>query len=168
MQNYSQTCCLLRLKPIIVLPSLLISCEQLLFLLQFKQIVLFNENLHYLLFFPICFKLLNLELQFSFWEGCVCYTCITISRSCCPPWHMFLVDLQEVETEQYYNFFLPELKEQGYDGFFSPKSRARTMSESDRKHVDGCAIFYKTEKYVLLLNFCGYDLYFLFMSRNRT
>lgn len=56
--------------------------------------------------------------------------------------------LQEVETEQYYNFFLPELKEQGYDGFFSPKSRARTMSESDRKHVDGCAIFYKTEKYV--------------------
>lgn len=58
--------------------------------------------------------------------------------------------LQEVETEQYYNFFLPELKEQGYDGFFSPKSRARTMSESDRKHVDGCAIFYKTEKYVMM------------------
>lgn len=54
-----------------------------------------------------------------------------------------------METEQYYSFFLPELKEQGYDGFFSPKSRARTMSESDRKHVDGCAIFYKTEKYVL-------------------
>lgn len=23
------------------------------------------------------------------------------------------------------------------------------MSESDRKHVDGCAIFYKTEKYEL-------------------
>lgn len=59
---------------------------------------------------------------------------------------MCFVWLQEVETEQYYNFFLPELKEQGYDGFFSPKSRARTMSESDRKHVDGCAIFYKTEK----------------------
>ena len=53
---------------------------------------------------------------------------------------------QEVETEQYYNYFLPGLKEQGYEGFFSPKSRARTMSESDRKHVDGCAIFYRTEK----------------------
>lgn len=53
---------------------------------------------------------------------------------------------QEVETEQYYNYFLPELKEQGYEGFFSPKSRARTMSECDRKHVDGCAIFYKTDK----------------------
>uniref|UniRef100_A0A671WL21 poly(A)-specific ribonuclease n=1 Tax=Sparus aurata TaxID=8175 RepID=A0A671WL21_SPAAU len=58
-----------------------------------------------------------------------------------------IISLQEVETEQYYNFFLPELKEQGYDGFFSPKSRARTMSEVDRKHVDGCAIFYKTEKF---------------------
>lgn len=72
----------------------------------------------------------------------------------CQTWTQFRVFLsfpfrQEVETEQYYNYFLPELKEQGYDGFFSPKSRARTMSESDRKHVDGCAIFYKTEKYDL-------------------
>ncbi|KAI5624872.1 hypothetical protein C0J50_15678, partial [Silurus asotus] len=58
-----------------------------------------------------------------------------------------IISLQEVETEQYYNYFLVELKVQGYEGFFSPKSRARTMSESDRKHVDGCAIFYKTEKF---------------------
>lgn len=57
-----------------------------------------------------------------------------------------LFHAQEVETEQYYNYFLVELSKQGYDGFFSPKSRARTMSELDRKHVDGCAIFYKTEK----------------------
>ncbi|KAG2455694.1 CNOT6 protein, partial [Polypterus senegalus] len=61
-----------------------------------------------------------------------------------------IISLQEVETEQYFHFFLMELKEQGYDGFFSPKSRARTMSESDRKHVDGCAIFYKTEKFNLV------------------
>ncbi|XP_048086556.1 CCR4-NOT transcription complex subunit 6 [Alosa alosa] len=61
-----------------------------------------------------------------------------------------IISLQEVETEQYYNFFLVELKEQEYDGFFSPKSRARTMSESDRKHVDGCAIFYRTEKFSLV------------------
>ncbi|KAF5889325.1 CCR4-NOT transcription complex subunit 6 [Clarias magur] len=58
-----------------------------------------------------------------------------------------IISLQEVETEQYYHYFLVELKAQGYEGFFSPKSRARTMSESDRKHVDGCAIFYKTEKF---------------------
>ncbi|CDQ85394.1 unnamed protein product [Oncorhynchus mykiss] len=58
-----------------------------------------------------------------------------------------IISLQEVETEQYYQYFLPELKEQGYEGFFSPKSRARTMHESDRKHVDGCAVFYRTEKF---------------------
>ncbi|XP_052430797.1 CCR4-NOT transcription complex subunit 6-like isoform X2 [Carassius gibelio] len=61
-----------------------------------------------------------------------------------------IISLQEVETEQYYTYFLVELSKQGYDGFFSPKSRARTMSESDRKHVDGCAIFYKTEKFSMV------------------
>lgn len=71
----------------------------------------------------------------------MCHCCYVINTlNACFGW------FQEVETEQYYNFFLPELKEQGYDGFFSPKSRARTMSESDRKHVDGCAVFFKTEK----------------------
>ena len=53
---------------------------------------------------------------------------------------------QEVETDQFYKFFLPELKNDGYDGIFSPKSRARTMTENERKHVDGCAIFYRTSK----------------------
>ena len=60
---------------------------------------------------------------------------------------MFLSS-QEVETEQYFTLFLPALKERGYDGFFSPKSRAKIMSEQERKHVDGCAIFFKTEKWV--------------------
>lgn len=55
--------------------------------------------------------------------------------------------LQEVETEQFYSFFLPELQADGYDGIFAPKSRARTMTEADKKHVDGCAIFYKHSKY---------------------
>lgn len=54
--------------------------------------------------------------------------------------------LQEVETEQYYTFFLETLKERGYDGFFCPKSRAKLVSEQERKHVDGCAVFFKTEK----------------------
>ena len=54
-----------------------------------------------------------------------------------------LITLQEVETDQFYNFFLPELKRDGYEGIFSPKSRAKTMNESDRKHVDGCAIFWR-------------------------
>lgn len=53
---------------------------------------------------------------------------------------------QEVETEQYFNYFLPQLSSQGYEGIFQPKSRARTMQEEERKHVDGCAIFYHNSK----------------------
>ena len=61
-----------------------------------------------------------------------------------------IVALQEVATDQFYKFFLPELKRDGYEGIFSPKSRAKTMSENDRKHVDGCAIFYRTSKFTLI------------------
>lgn len=56
------------------------------------------------------------------------------------------VPLQEVETEQYYTLFLETLKERGYSGYFCPKSRAKLVSEQERKHVDGCAVFFKTEK----------------------
>ncbi|XP_069482439.1 CCR4-NOT transcription complex subunit 6-like [Ambystoma mexicanum] len=61
-----------------------------------------------------------------------------------------IISLQEVETEQYYALFLPTLKERGYDGFFSPKSRAKIMCEHEKKHVDGCAIFFKVEKFSLV------------------
>ncbi|XP_021915890.1 CCR4-NOT transcription complex subunit 6-like [Zootermopsis nevadensis] len=61
-----------------------------------------------------------------------------------------IISLQEVETSQFYNFFLPELKRVGYDGIFSPKSRAKTMAENERKFVDGCAIFYSTAKFSLI------------------
>ncbi|XP_018904403.1 CCR4-NOT transcription complex subunit 6-like [Bemisia tabaci] len=61
-----------------------------------------------------------------------------------------IISLQEVETDQFYKFFLPELKRDGYDGIFSPKSRAKTMAENDRKFVDGCAIFFRTAKFSLI------------------
>lgn len=61
-----------------------------------------------------------------------------------------IITLQEVETEQYHNFFLPELKRDGYEGIFSPKSRAKTMTDSEKKHVDGCAIFWRTSKFTLV------------------
>ncbi|BES92307.1 CCR4-NOT transcription complex subunit [Nesidiocoris tenuis] len=61
-----------------------------------------------------------------------------------------IISLQEVETDQFFKFFLPELKRDGYDGIFSPKSRAKTMSESERKYVDGCAIFFRTSKFTLI------------------
>ncbi|XP_039968872.1 CCR4-NOT transcription complex subunit 6-like isoform X1 [Bactrocera tryoni] len=61
-----------------------------------------------------------------------------------------IISLQEIETEQFYNFFLLELKADGYEGIFSPKSRAKTMSEMERKFVDGCAIFFRAAKFTLI------------------
>lgn len=65
-------------------------------------------------------------------------------------YHADIVTLQEVEMEQFYNYFLRELKRDGYEGIFSPKSRAKTMTDTERKRVDGCAIFYKTSKFTLV------------------
>jgi len=59
-----------------------------------------------------------------------------------------IVALQEVETEQFNKLFYPDLRDIGYDGIFSPKSRAKTMTDDERRYVDGCAIFWKTDKYV--------------------
>jgi CCR4-NOT transcription complex subunit 6 len=64
-----------------------------------------------------------------------------------------IIALQELETEQFYQFFLPELKQFDYDGIFSPKSRAKTMAEQDKKHVDGCAIFFKTSRFQLVKDY---------------
>lgn len=61
-----------------------------------------------------------------------------------------IISLQEVETCEYNNFFVPELKLHGYEGVFSPKSRAKHMIEDDKRHVDGCAIFWKTAKFTLV------------------
>ncbi|GAU95439.1 hypothetical protein RvY_07057 [Ramazzottius varieornatus] len=58
-----------------------------------------------------------------------------------------LICLQEVETEQYYSFFVPKLRQHGIEGCFVPKSRAKTMHNLERSHVDGCAIFYNTAKF---------------------
>lgn len=79
-----------------------------------------------------------------------------------------IISLQEVETDQFFNFFKPELKNDGYEGIFSPKSRAKTMSESDRKYVDGCAIFFRSSKLVArsgfverVLDVDGFGVFFL-------
>lgn len=61
-----------------------------------------------------------------------------------------IICLQEVETVQYEEFFRDQLRMRGdYEGIFWPKSRAKTMAEWDRKHVDGCAIFYKSQRFKL-------------------
>lgn len=64
-----------------------------------------------------------------------------------------VITLQELETEQFYSFFLTELRQYDYDGIFSPKSRAKTMSEAEKKHVDGCAIFFKTSRFSLVKDY---------------
>lgn len=58
--------------------------------------------------------------------------------------------LQEVGVEQYEDYFLHHLSQQDYEGVFYPKSRARTMRDDERRRVDGCAIFYKSNKYQLI------------------
>ncbi|KAL3114948.1 hypothetical protein niasHT_011384 [Heterodera trifolii] len=63
-----------------------------------------------------------------------------------------VITLQEVETEQFRLLFLPKLGDLGYEGVFHPKSRSKTMNEEERKYVDGCAIFWKKEKFDLELN----------------
>lgn len=64
-----------------------------------------------------------------------------------------IIALQELETEQFHSSFLPELKQYDYDGIFSAKSRAKTMSENEKKHVDGCAIFFKTTRFQLVKDY---------------
>jgi len=59
-----------------------------------------------------------------------------------------IICLQEVETKQFNEFFLPEMEKIGYLGVFCPKSRARTME--DWGSVDGCAILFKMKKFNLL------------------
>lgn len=52
--------------------------------------------------------------------------------------------LQEVEMGQYEEYFLPKLQQNEYEGVFWPKSRARTMRDDERQHVDGCATFFNS------------------------
>lgn len=58
--------------------------------------------------------------------------------------------LQEVEQEQFNDFFKVEFEKDGYEGVFSPKSRFQTMPADQSRRVDGCAIFWRVHKYVYL------------------
>ena len=54
--------------------------------------------------------------------------------------------LQEVDIKQYEEFFTIDLSKKGYEGVYWPKSRYKTMNDTDRRQVDGCATFYKADK----------------------
>ncbi|PVU92120.1 hypothetical protein BB561_004030 [Smittium simulii] len=61
-----------------------------------------------------------------------------------------IICLQEVETAEYSDFFSAKLNPAGYEGIFWAKSRARTMPEAERKSVDGCATFFKSNVFTLV------------------
>jgi len=61
-----------------------------------------------------------------------------------------IVTLQEVDAENYGDFFAPNLATHDYKGVFQLKGRARTMTEKESRNVDGCATFWKNSKYMLL------------------
>lgn len=50
---------------------------------------------------------------------------------------------------QFEQYFRPSLRMHGYEGIFSPKSRAKTMGDWERTFVDGCAIFWKADQFKL-------------------
>lgn len=56
--------------------------------------------------------------------------------------------LQEVDGDSYHEFLRPALAHNGYKGVYFPRSRARTMTDKEAKLVDGCATFYKDNKWV--------------------
>ncbi|KOS21987.1 Glucose-repressible alcohol dehydrogenase transcriptional effector [Escovopsis weberi] len=60
------------------------------------------------------------------------------------------VALQEVSTDAFREDLSPELAQMDYKGVHWPKTRAKTMSEKDAQTVDGCAVFYKQSKFILL------------------
>ncbi|EPS33657.1 hypothetical protein PDE_08619 [Penicillium oxalicum 114-2] len=61
-----------------------------------------------------------------------------------------IVCLQEVDQGSYNHFYREQLAYSGYKGVYWPRGRAMGMQEEDAKSVDGCAIFYKGTKYILL------------------
>jgi CCR4-NOT transcription complex subunit 6 len=58
-----------------------------------------------------------------------------------------IICLQEVQANHFEQFFSPQLNSSGYDGIFKRKTR-ESMSE-DAAAIDGCATFYRRDKFAL-------------------
>lgn len=61
-----------------------------------------------------------------------------------------IICLQEIDRNSFDSFWTPELNERGYKGAYWPKTRARTMNETESRKVDGCATYYKSSEFKLL------------------
>lgn len=61
-----------------------------------------------------------------------------------------ILTLQEIAMGAFKEYFEPKLLDYGYKGVYWPKQRARTMMAQEQQAVDGCATFYKVERFVLI------------------
>lgn len=61
-----------------------------------------------------------------------------------------IICLQEIDAETFNEEFRGKLAIDDYKGVFWQKSRAQTMNEREAKLVDGCATFWKNNKYVFV------------------
>ncbi|KAI8961516.1 glucose-repressible alcohol dehydrogenase transcriptional effector [Daldinia sp. FL1419] len=61
-----------------------------------------------------------------------------------------IICLQETAMDAFDTFFTPELAKLGYKGVFYPKTRVKHLTGKDQQSVDGCSIFYKSDKYIML------------------
>ena len=61
-----------------------------------------------------------------------------------------VVCLQEVDQGSYNHYFREQLAYSGYKGVYWPRGRAMGMHEEEARSVDGCATFFKSNKFVLL------------------
>uniref|UniRef100_A0A5K3EN64 Endo/exonuclease/phosphatase domain-containing protein n=2 Tax=Mesocestoides corti TaxID=53468 RepID=A0A5K3EN64_MESCO len=64
-----------------------------------------------------------------------------------------IICLQEIDTDQFETVFVPELAKNNYEGIFLAKSRSRTMEPASARKVDGCAIFWLSEKFTKVTEF---------------
>lgn len=55
--------------------------------------------------------------------------------------------LQEIQADHFEQFFYPHLSQQGYEGIFKRKTRDSMTMNADA--VDGCAIFFKRDRFTL-------------------
>lgn len=70
----------------------------------------------------------------------------------------FVICLQEVSTHEHFSYFQPELKHIGYEGVHAAKSRAKTMNSQEAPSVDGCAIFFRTDRFTTYVTCTMYTL----------
>lgn len=61
-----------------------------------------------------------------------------------------IVCLQEVSVDAMREVLSPELAADGYKGVQFSRTKAKVMYDKEANAVDGCAIFYKAKKYILL------------------